>query len=332
MGIIKWTTTQNHMPNSLSTELANAVKSDESSVSGFPARLREVPYDWKEDGIEVSGKFFYLAFKSYQPSIDEFIDFIYWQIIPFCISRKEISEKRQRNDYRAMHELTDKAKNLFIKAKNSKKTSGEIGELILFTILESLLKAPQLVCKMSLKTSENMPVHGTDGIHVRVGSQQDRLSLMWGESKLYQQISKALDDICSSLSEFSKENEGRATRDRDIDIIQEHIDIVDPELRSLLINYFDPYSEEANFLEEEYACFIGFDYNKYEQINDIAAKDREEFFKTEYSKRLESACRLFGEKIRSHNLSHLKINFFLVPFPSVEVVRNKFFDKLGVGQ
>lgn len=320
----------------MSTVLLDELLSAINGVhSGFNARLREVPYAWSEDGLTVSGKFFYLAFRDGHHTLDEFAQVIYHSVIPFCISRKERREKgdkfRETNEYRYIHELTDKAKDLFIKAKESKKTSGEPGELILFMLLEEFLKAPQLVCKMSLKTSEYMPVHGSDAIHIARGSQESTICLIWRESKVYQDLSDALSEVCDSISGFLTAKEGRSSRDRDIDIIKEHMDIEDASWRATLLDYFDPYSEKGNFREEAYACFVGFDYSgTYDKLMQIPAIGREELFRKEYLKRVEKACQLFGKKLKDKGLSGLKINYFLIPFPSVEDLRTKFFSHLGI--
>jgi len=44
--------------------------------------------------------------------------------------------------------------------------SGELGELLLYMLIEWVLKAPIVASKMYLKTSQQMPVHGVDGIHL----------------------------------------------------------------------------------------------------------------------------------------------------------------------
>ncbi len=319
------------MSLNLSEELLNSVK---GVYDGFNARLCKLPYEWTEDDLTVSGNFFYLSFRNGEPTVDEFVQYIYYRIVPFCISRRERREKREKyfttGDERYIHELTDKAKQLFIRARNSKKTAGEPGELILFMLLEAILKAPQLACKMSLKTSEQMPVHGSDAIHIGHGSQDDSICLIWGESKIYQQLSDALDEICSSISSFLSEQNGRTGRDRDIDIIRDHMDIEDPKLRDALLKYFDPYTEEGNLCEEAYSCFVGFEYSVYNQLQKMSFSEREEFLKDEYLQRIHKACNQFGQKLRKNSLSHLKIHYFLIPFPSVEELRGKFFGHLGV--
>lgn len=173
------------------------------AINGFRSRLREVSLAWAGREITAAGKFFYLSFKDGKPTVDEFIDYIYSQIIPFCIPAREIRESHQKfnetNDTSIWLKLSDKARNLFIKARNERVISGEPGELILYIILEAALFAPQLASKMYLKTSEMMPVHGADSIHMTYAPSSSVLTLYWGESKLYQQLSSALYEIIKSI-------------------------------------------------------------------------------------------------------------------------------------
>lgn len=254
-------------------------------------------------------------------------------IVPFCIPRKEREKAREQfiktGNERHIIEISDKAKKLFVKAKESKKTTGEAGELILFMLLEAIFLAPQIACKMYLKTSQNVPVHGSDSIHIMRGIQEGSLCLIWGESKVYKELSSALSEICSSIGSFLGEGSESSPRDRDINIIRDHMDIDDEDWRRLLLNYFDPYCEESNLREESFACFVGFDFSIYSKLNEKPLPEREAFFKEEYLRRIETACKLFSEKLKSSGLSNLRINFFLVPFPSIDDFRGQFLRTIG---
>jgi hypothetical protein len=302
---------------------------------GFKARVEEIDYEWKEDGMEVAGRFFYLAFRDGEPTVDEFVDFVHGQIIPFCIPRRVRDEKRRRfveeENYRYWNELVDQARTLFIRAKESRKTAGEIGELILFTLLEAAMGAPQLVCKMALKTSEAMPVHGSDSIHATVGSQPGRLCLLWGESKVYQQFSSALDEACESMRDFLAVKDGRTAQHRDIDVLRDHFSAsTDPAVKEALLEYLDPYSPQYNEREDAFACFVGFDYAAFKKVRDKPKAEVREFFRREYHERVMSGCTLFGGKLRDSGLSRHRVHFLLLPFPDVDELRTKFFAKLGV--
>lgn len=302
--------------------------------NGTDARFNEVSYTWAVQGLNVSGRFFYLPFKNGQPTIDEFIDFIYWKVVKFCIPNDVILEYRQKyiatNDERYTIELQDKAKNLFIRAKNMQNITGEPAELILFTILEAILGAPQIACKMYLKTNSNMPVHGSDGIHVSFDNNTSMLQLYWGESKLYQELSSALNEVCDSVKHFITDDGTGAPRERDLEIIKDHISISDPKLKEELIKFFDPYETRSNNVQDKFACFVGFNSSL---LSNLQQFDKTRFiqdFEEQYLKRIVSACKLFEKKINAENLQDLHFIFFLLPFEDVNQIRQKFLSKLGV--
>jgi hypothetical protein len=311
-------------------ELLSCIKGD---YEGFQSRLRELPYEYQNNEITVSGKFFYLPFRDGQPTLDEFVNYIRHLIIPFCIPRREIKKADEKYEAtrnpRHITEIDDKARRLFVKAKESQRTTGEAGELILFMLLEAALSAPQIACKMYLKTSQNVSVHGSDSIHIMRGTQESSLCLVWGESKIYKQLSSALDEVCSSIISFLGNNDGSSPRERDINVITDHIDIIDENWKQLLLNYFDPYCEQSNLREESFACFIGFDFSAYTRLDEKPISEREAFFQEAYLQRIETACQLFSEKLSNSRLTNLRINYFLIPFPNVDDFRGKFLSAIG---
>lgn len=303
--------------------------------NGLDSRLRELKYHWNAEGLSVEGRFFYLSFKDGRPSLDDFIQFIYDKIVYFCIPDTKIKESIRKydetGDLKYIFQLNDQARNLFIRAKKQAKTTGEPAELILFILMEGVMEAPQIACKMFLKTSTNMPVHGSDGIHVSFDQSSKRLKLYWGESKLYQELSSAIDEIANSIETFISADEDGVPKDRDIEIIKDHISIENPLLKTELLKYFDPYEEQSNQLEENYACFVGFNYSVLERLEQFEQEKIYEQFEEHYLQRVQTACDLFAKKIASSDkLRRLRFLFFLIPFESIAEVRSKFLRKLGV--
>lgn len=302
---------------------------------GFAARLREVPYSWEAEGLSVSGNFYYLPFGGDgNVTVADFVTFIYHKIIYFCVPRSEcvaaLDLSFKKKDMRYVMDLHDKAKALFVRAKNSRKTSGEPGELVLFTLNERVLSAPQIACKMSLKTSTKMHVHGSDSIHATVSKSGDGIVIIWGESKLHKDLSSALDDICESLGNFIKIENGENQRQRDIEIIKQFPNVLDEKLKELIIDSMDPYSDASNKRQEVYSCLVAYSEPRLPALAKDAKIDREQAFQEFYTKRIETACALFANKIKAGGLSSLVIHFFLIPFPDVMDFRKDFFTKLGV--
>jgi hypothetical protein len=304
------------------------------SWDAFASRLREVEFDCSSSSLRISGHFFYLAFRDGAPTVAEFAKFIHDQMIPFCLPRAEVQECRRRyeEDRNTRHwvELVTRARNLFITAKKSQKTSGEPGELILFMLLEAVLGAPQIACKMYLKTARNMPVHGSDAVHALFKKETQELELIWGESKLKQELPPALDDICESLKKFISREAAVSAREHDIRVVVSHLNVEDPELRAALCKYFDPYEEELNQRTEAFACLVGFDLEVANRADASNITELEDHFRLQYLERIKTAVKLFEQKLTDANLHRLRFYFFLLPFPSIAELREEFFRQLGV--
>jgi hypothetical protein len=60
----------------------------QGKYDGFSYRVAETSYHWTEDGLDVSGRFFYLTFQDGVPSLDGFVTLLYGQLVPYCIPRR----------------------------------------------------------------------------------------------------------------------------------------------------------------------------------------------------------------------------------------------------
>jgi hypothetical protein len=130
-----------------------------------------------------------------RPRVADFIQRLCEHIVDYAIPRSKIAEAhaelQRTGSSHKWGRLAREAKNLFVDLANT----GEGGELILFVFAEYLFSLPQIICKMHLKTSEQMHYHGTDGVHAGVDPDSGMLSLYWGESKMH----KTPDGAISSL-------------------------------------------------------------------------------------------------------------------------------------
>lgn len=324
------------MDAGVTEELGEILELLSGGVPGFTTRLVELDIDWKPALPRISGRFYYLSFKDGIATAEDFIKFLRRQVVPFCIPRSERErvERRIRADYKSnihlYEELHEKAAKLFVRAKKSKKTSGEPGELVLYLLLEHALKAPQIVSKMYLKTSQNMPVHGTDGIHLGYDQATDVLSVYWGESKMYNSLSDALTSALESVAVFT--NEG-SMREREIEVLLDHGDVgkLAQDFKEKVICFFDPYNEKSLKTREVHGCFLGFDYSVYNKLSSMPPDEVESFFRGRYENRIQTACELIEKRIGDRGLADVNFTFFLLPFKSVQEFREQFLGALGGG-
>lgn len=310
-----------------------------TTYSGIEHRICEVNAEIKSSkGIKLRGRFFYLTFRDKNITEKEFAQFAYEKIIYYCIPRKKYNEAIEKfkntGEARYITNLHDQAKNLFVKSlKEHGAQLGEPGELIAFIILEAFFDAPQIACKMFLKTSERMAVHGADSVHIHFSENDKKLELIWGEAKLYQELSSGFDKALESISTFingSEDNCARPPHERDIDIIKDMPNVDNEEMKKALYDYFDPYSEESNNWKELFCCLVGFDYALYSNLQGASEAEIKEYFIKQYIERIQSASSLFESKIRSRNLTDLDFILVLLPFKSIDNFRKEFFNLLGV--
>lgn len=285
-------------------------------------------FDCKDSNIE--GKFFYVRFRDGIPAIDELIDITYTRMVNFCLPRYRIEEAKrtlEENPDRmdCYVSLVTEARDLFIKTYNLNSRSGEFGEILLYMLLESVLHAPIVAYKMYLKTSLQMPVHGTDGIHL--GANENNLIIYWGESKFHKKINSAIDNILDSVSNFYIHPE---IRDNEIRLIHSNLslDTTNQHLKDEIKNYLNPYNELHNKLIECHACLAGFDSTLYSKAKDISVPSCEDTFCDLYQKEFQKIVDKIINTTRLKKLETLRFSYFLLPFPSIDEAREKFQVKL----
>jgi hypothetical protein len=135
------------------------------------------------DGGNILCEYFMIACSVDNILEKEFIGELKNYIISYALKREEYPDPMTSQD---APRIVFKAVNRFVDDSRT----GEPGELILFVLLESQRNAPQILNKMSLKTSGNIHFHGLDGIHI--GIKGDEINLYYGESKIEKSIDSAI--------------------------------------------------------------------------------------------------------------------------------------------
>lgn len=260
----------------------------------------------------------------------DFALFLANKVMDFAIPRSEISAAQkyyqEYNSTSKFAQLQKKAASLFTKLKKS----GEGGEVLLYILIEEILKIPQILCKMNLKTSGQMHVHGCDGIHAKYDETSDLLSLYWGESKLYQTLDSGLTECLDSVKDFLLHADGNSSsQEREIQLVRSYIDLNDSDLEKAILNYLDMDSDKYNKVVYKGACLVGFDYPKYPNIPNSGLTNAEikDFIKAEIN--------AWKDKVKDKignfpNLKTFELHVFLIPFPSVQDFRDAFLKELGI--
>jgi hypothetical protein len=265
---------------------------------------------------------------SKRPRVKDFARFLAKRITDFAIPRSEVlralNKAVELKSATPTDELNAKARNLFTRLP----LSGEGGELLLSVLAESILKLPQLFTKMVLKTSTEVHVHGSDGIHVGVNQSTGHLVFYWGESKLHQDVTTATYDCFKSLAPFLLDDGGSgAAQENDLRLMRDGIDLDNAELVAALKKYLNP--DDPLFNKKEYRglCLIGFNSEHYP--TEPNSKELEQL-KTEIEAVFNGRKAHIGKRITDEKIHSWGIEIFCVPFPCVDAFRKAFRAELGL--
>jgi len=306
-------------------ELEAAIGALRRDWSFLQSRLRVVDHEFATSCANLSIRLHYPAIRQAQPTVEALIDGIANYAAHFCLPRAEVEEVYAKKDeldpfqfHALVTRLNERARRLFQKARQN---SGEFGELLLFILTEWVLEAPQIIAKMSLKTSSAMPVHGSDGIHVKFDAQSGRLLVYSGEAKLHRDVRRA---IASAVKSIGKALSYDAV-EHELQLVQRNVEFsgLDAKSRYALLRFLDPFEDDSNDRHEIITCLIGFDFAAYEQLA-AAGDDAEQAFQEAVLERLTELGPALAAELHGAGLGHAPVELFFLPLPSVKDARDRF--------
>lgn len=252
-------------------------------------------------------------------------DTLYESVADFSISRKT----KEKYSGKPMT-LSRKAREKF---KEYKKNKGELGEFLLFCFLEGHLKAPKILSKLELKTSTSMYVNGSDGIHFLKLLNGD-YQLIFGESKLYTNLTLGLRDAFNSISDFVKEENDKGDEKSGINyekslissnIFKESWTADEEEFLEQLIY---PTANMEYFVDDAFGIFVGFEIDIDDEMrnlpNDKFRDAIEKYINDFVSMRIIN----IENYIQEYNLLGYNFHIYLLPFTDIDNSREKILESL----
>lgn len=182
---------------------------------------------------------------------------------------------------------------------------------------------------MDLKTDSRLHYHGADGVYAGV-TDDGTLKLYWGESKIYEDVGKAIRACLESLAPYliEPEHEG-AERERDLILLSDKADLSDSVLTAALRKYFDRSLPQSNRVRYCGLALVGFAVPFYPGngvlaiADEVARAAREEL--TDWKDKI-------GKNLTANKLESLEIEFFCIPLPSAQQFRDAFLEAMGLSK
>lgn len=299
----------------------------EVSKEDYKTLFNKVEHSNSINGVDVNLRFKYIQFDpNGDPKIDLLIKKLFSYFTHYCFS----AQKRKKNQLpteQEQNELFREAQKLFRKWKQeeitdkNKPISGEMGEMILWLLMEAVLEAPQMVAKMNLKTNRKMESFGSDGIHMKVVD--DTLNIFFGEAKLYGTVGGALDSIFESIEKFHNDQ----MWEHEYNMVTTHYKYLKDGEKQQVFDFISGKTKEHE-IKINHACLVGYDWNEYKKLD---THERQQFihdFESTYQAETIRLTKLIQARFDTFSKKQLGFEVFFLPVKSVQELRDKFNGEL----
>lgn len=241
-------------------------------------------------------------------------------LVSYCIPRRQYDELYAN---KKIGQMNRQAKKLF---RDHESNDGELGELILYSFLESHLKAPKILSKMKLKTSSNEYVKRADGIHI-LRLDNANYELIFGESKLYDNLTDGLREAFYSIKELKTRKENNMYDE--IDLITTHIPAeFIQENYEFIKKIIVPQREESIDYDVSFGVFIGFEIAITDDMKKLSNKDIRDSIRKDIMEQSIKKIKYINEKISELELDEHNFYIYLMPFTEIDKKRKELIQSL----
>jgi NTP pyrophosphatase (non-canonical NTP hydrolase) len=240
----------------------------------------------------------------------------------YALSRSTYNELCAQKKYNT---LVARAKE---KLRDAKSNEGELGEILLYCMLESHLKAPKLLTKLELKTAVNNYVNGADGVHLLKIS-DSTYQFIFGESKLDANLKTGIYNAFNSINNLLKDDLNKLRYE--ISLVNSNIlkETVDDTSTAILKKLLIPTENNVDLnIDHSFGIFLGFDI----PITDEERRMSNSEFRTMMDGKIEIAVRsvlpTINNQVKKNEFTGYSFYIYIILFSKLDNTRKKIIEKL----
>lgn len=241
-------------------------------------------------------------------------------IVSFALSRKELEDN-------------SKNRGIYVKAveklRNYKSNEGELGEILLYCFLEAHLDAPKIFTKLELKTSNQDYVKGSDGVHL-LEIRKNEYQLIFGESKLIQDLTDALYDAFDSIKSFVNRKQNNINHE--IRLLNTHLEretVSNKELYNFLKKIILPSAKNDTYHKDNaFGIFVGYDLDIPSSISKLPNDEFRTKIREKIRLEIEDNIDKINKRIQKNKLENYNFYIYVFPFKNLASTRRKVIKNL----
>lgn len=245
-------------------------------------------------------------------------------IISYSLSRKVKEKYKGRAGT-----LFNKAKDKF---KNYNQNDGELGELMLYCFLETHLKAPKILSKLELKTSNKLYVNGADGVHY-LKLPNGNYQIIFGESKMYTDLNSAIENALESIKEFKEEinknGEEKSGINFEKDLISDNLEKeFSEEDENFLTDLIYPKAKNDFYVDDAFGIFIGYEIEITDKEKRLTNTEFRVRIKEKILTEIKDISDKINKKVQDKKLIGHNFYVYIVPFTDIENKRKEILGEI----
>jgi Domain of unknown function (DUF1837). len=279
--------------------------------------------DIKDITVDDSGNtlnLFTLKIENNKFAYTELLEALRNSVVTYALSRKEISDLGLK--------IGTIYKRAVDRLRKYESNDGELGELLLYSFLESHLNAPKIFTKLKLKTSSNDYVKGADGIHL-LKLDSKNYQLIFGESKVYTSITGGISEAFKSINEFLNRDTNNIYDE--INLLCTHLkeEVVDNSLYEFLKKIIIPSaSQDDIYKDNAFGIFVGFNIEISNDLKKLPTAKYREAIRKMIKNEVEKQIEYIKNKIEEYELYGYSFYIYMLPFTKLDETRKRFIREL----
>jgi hypothetical protein len=239
----------------------------------------------------------------------------------FALSRQQVAHLKKEDK---LKDLIDNAKS---KLRNHSVNEGELGEILLYCLLESHLNAPKILTKLELKTAHNDYVKGADGVHLLKLNDKE-YQLIFGESKLEAKLTNGIYSAFDSIKTLLTEK-GKLKFEIDLinsELVKEAFDENSYEILKKII--IPSAKEDETYMDYSFGIFLGYDLTISESESKLSNSEFRDTIRKRIKDEILSTISSFNFQIKKNEFSGYKFYIYVIPFSDLAKIRKKIIQEI----
>lgn len=214
------------------------------------------------------------------------------------------------------------------KLRRAQSNTGELGELLLYCLLESHLHAPKLLTKLELKTSANEYVKGADGVHL-LKIDNTSYQLVFGESKLHADLKSGITSAFASI---------KTMLENDLDKMRYEVHLVNTnilkettseESYEILKKILIPSENDEDLnIDNSFGVFIGFDISISDEERLVSNADFRKNILEKIKSYILEVIPTINELLKKNEFIGYNFYFYILPFSELDKARKDIINRL----